>query len=186
MATDDLNLSSMPGRYAGALFELANDQGQLEQVETDLTGFQALLADSSDLKRLVDSPVFTSEDQVKAISALCEKAGISTLTANFLQVIAKNRRLSAIPQMISAFKALAANSRGEVTASVTTAQALSDEQEAELKEALSQSAGKSVQLDITVDPSILGGLIVKIGSRMVDSSLRTKLSAIRAGLKGAA
>lgn len=186
MATDDLNLSSMPGRYAGALFELAAEQGQTEQVETDLSAFQSLLEESADLKRLVASPVFTSEDQGKALGAVCEKAGIGTLTANFLQVIAKNRRLFAVPQMITAFKALAANARGEVTASVTTAQALTDEQVAELKEALSQSVGKNVQLDIWIDPTILGGLIVKIGSRMVDSSLRTKLSAIRAGLKGAA
>lgn len=186
MATDDINLSSMPGRYAGALFDLANGQGKAADVEKDLTAFQALLDESADLRRLVASPVFTAEDQDRALKALSDKAGLSELTSNFLRVIARNRRLFALPQMISAFKSLAAKSRGEVTAEVTTAQPLSEEQAAQLKETLTASVGKTVMLDARVDPSILGGLIVKVGSRMVDSSLRTKLTAIRMGLKGAA
>lgn len=186
MATDDLNLSSMPGRYAGALFELASDQGKTADVEGDLEKLQALLDESTDLRRLIASPVFTSEDQGKALGAIAERAGISELTKNFLQVIARNRRLFAAPQMIKAFKALAAHSRGEVTAEVITAQPLTEAQETELKDTLRASVGKSIMLDARVDPAILGGLIVKVGSRMVDSSLRTKLTAIRAGLKGAA
>lgn len=186
MATDDLNLSSMPGRYAGALFELANGQGKSADVENDLSTFQSLLEESEDLRRLVASPVFTAEDQDGALKALSEKAGLSELTTNFLRVIARNRRLFALPQMISAYKSLAAKSRGEVTAEVTTAQPLSDEQATQLKETLSASVGKAVMLDAKVDPAILGGLIVKVGSRMVDSSLRTKLTSIRMGLKGAA
>ncbi|KUO55033.1 MAG: ATP synthase F0F1 subunit delta [Alphaproteobacteria bacterium BRH_c36] len=176
----------MPGRYAGALFELANGQQKAADVEKDLSAFQALLDESEDLRRLVASPVFTAEDQDRALKTLSDKAGLSELTSNFLRVIARNRRLFALPQMISAYKSLAARSRDEVTAEVTTAQPLSDEQAAELKKTLTASVGKTVMLDTRVDPSILGGLIVKVGSRMVDSSLRTKLTAIRMGLKGAA
>jgi len=176
----------MPGRYAGALFELANDQSKAAEVEKDLSTFQALYDESADLRRLVASPVFTAEDQGRALQALSEKAGLGALASNFLRVIARNRRLFALPQMISAFKSLAARSRDEVTAVVTTAQPLTDEQAAQLKDTLKASVGKNVMLDARVDPAILGGLIVKVGSRMVDSSLRTKLTAIRMGLKGAA
>lgn len=186
MATDDLNLSSMPGRYAGALFELAEGQGKAAEVEKDLSSFQALYDESADLRRLVASPVFTAEDQDNALKTLGEKAGLGELASNFLRLTARNRRLFALPQMISAFKNLAARSRDEVTAEVTTAQPLSDEQAEELKKSLTASVGKNVMLDARVDPAILGGLIVKVGSRMVDSSLRTKLTAIRMGLKGAA
>ncbi len=186
MATDDLNLSSMPGRYAGALFELASEQGKVAEVEGDLVAFRSLLEESADLKRLVQSPVFSSDEQAAALKSIAEKGGLGELTSNFLQIIARNRRLSAIAPMVRDFVALAANARGEVTAEVTTAQALSDDQAVQLKQVLKNSVGKDVQLDVKVDPSILGGLIVKIGSRMVDTSLRTRLSAIRSGLKGAA
>lgn len=186
VATDELNLSSMPGRYAGALFELAGDQGKIADVEGDLANFQTLLNDSEELRRLVASPVFTSEDQGKALAAICDKAGISALTKNFLQVVAKNRRLFAVPQMIKDFKLLASHARGEVTAQVISAQALTEEQISQLKDALKASVGKTVMLETVVDPTILGGLIVKVGSQMVDSSLRTKLTAIRTGLKSAA
>lgn len=185
VATDQINTASMPGRYASALFELAKEQGAIAQVETDLTLFAALLDESEDLRRLVASPVFSAEDQGRALAAVLDKAGIGGLTANFLQLITKNRRLFAVRQMVKAFKALAAESRGEVTAEVTSAQALSAEQIAELKQTLKNSVGKDVQLDAKVDPSILGGLIVKIGSRMIDSSLRTRLNAMKLGLKAA-
>lgn len=186
MATSDLNLSSMPGRYAGALFELASGQSKAADVEKDLSAFQALYDESADLQRLVASPVFTAEDQDRALKALSDKAGIGEMASNFLRVVARNRRLFALPQMISAFKSLAAKARDEVTAEVTTAQPLTKEQAAQLKETLKASVGKNVMLDTKVDPAILGGLIVKVGSRMVDSSLRTKLTAIRMGLKGTA
>lgn len=176
----------MPGRYAGALFELASEEGKVAEVESDLASFQSLLDESTDLRRLVASPVFSADEQGRALTALSEKAGLTGLTTNFLCVVARNRRLFALPQMIKAFKALAASSRGEVTAEVTTAQPLTDEQSAQLKETLKASVGKDVMLDTRVDPAILGGLIVKMGSRMVDSSLRTKLTAIRLGLKGTA
>lgn len=174
----------MPGRYANALFELAKEEGKIAQVETDLTNIQSLLDMSSDLRRMVASPVFSAEDQQRAVAAVLDKAGIGGLTANFVKLIARNRRLFAAPAMIRAFKALAAEARGEVTAEVTSATALSEEQVTNLKSTLKASVGKDVQLDTRVDPSILGGLIVKIGSRMVDSSLRTKLQSMRIGLKG--
>lgn len=183
MATDQTNSASMPGRYASALFELAKEQGSVEQIEADLKAFESLLTESEDLRRLVASPVFAAEDQSRALSALLEKAGISGLTENFLQVITHNRRLFAVPQMIKIFAALAAESRGEVTAEVTTAQALTDELTAELKQTLKNAVGKDVKLDARVEPAILGGLIVKIGSKMVDSSLRTKLTAMKVSLK---
>jgi F-type H+-transporting ATPase subunit delta len=174
----------MPGRYASALFDLANEDGKVAEVEADLTNFSKLLDMSPDLRRMVASPVFSAEDQQRAVSAILEKAGISGLTANFFNLIARNRRLFAAPAMITAYKALAARHRGEVTAEVTSAVALNDEQISELKSTLKSTVGKDVQLDMRVDPAILGGLIVKVGSRMVDSSLRTKLNGLRIGLKG--
>lgn len=185
MATDQISTASISGRYASALFELAKEQGIVAQIEADLARFSALLDESEDLRRLVASPVFTAEEQGRAIEAVLDKAGIGGLTANFLQVITRNRRLFAVSQMIRDFKALAAESRGEVTAEVTTAQPLSEQQAAELAQTLKNSVGKDVKLDVRVDPSILGGLIVKIGSRMIDSSLRTRLNAVKIGLKAA-
>jgi len=185
VATDQTNTASMPGRYASALFELAKEQDATAQVEADLVKFESLLRESEDLRRLVASPVFAAEDQARAVAAILERAGITGLTANFFQVIARNRRLFAVPEMIAVFKALAAESRGEVVAEVTTAQPLSEQQVAQLTETLTTSVGKDVKLDARVDPAILGGLIIKIGSRMIDSSLRTKLTAIKVGLKAA-
>lgn len=185
VATDQTNTASMPGRYASALFELAKEQDATAQVEADLVKFESLLRESEDLHRLVASPVFAAEDQARAVAAILERAGITGLTANFFQVIARNRRLFAVPEMIAVFKALAAESRGEVVAEVTTAQPLSEQQVAQLTETLTTSVGKDVKLDARVDPAILGGLIIKIGSRMIDSSLRTKLTAIKVGLKAA-
>lgn len=185
VATDQTNTASMPGRYASALFELAKEQDATAQVEADLTAFESLLRESEDLRRLVASPVFAAEDQARAVAAILDKAEISGLTANFFQVIARNRRLFAVPEMITVFKALAADSRGEVVAEVTTAQPLSEQQVAQLTDTLTTSVGKDVKLDARVDPAILGGLIIKIGSRMIDSSLRTKLTAIKVGLKAA-
>lgn len=175
----------MAGRYAAALYELASDQGQVDQVETDLKNFQSMLDMSEDLRRMVSSPVISQDEQASAIAAVLEKAGISGLTSNFVKLVAKNRRLFAVPDMVSAFQAIAASARGEVTAEVTSATALSDEQVAALKATLKETVGKDVTLDTSVDPSLLGGLIVKVGSRMVDSSLRSKLSAMKVGLKSA-
>lgn len=179
-------MASMAGRYAAALFELAKDQRQLAEVERDVIAFQGLLDESADLRRLVRSPVISGEDQGKALAVVLEKAGISGLTANFIRLIARNRRLFAVGDMIKSFRALTARERGEVSAEVASAHALTPEQLQLLSDTLRTQVGKNVQIDTRVDPSLLGGLIVKIGSRMIDSSLRTKLDNLKVAMKGIA
>lgn len=176
-------VSGMAGRYATALFELAENAGAVDAVKADLDGLSALIAESPDLARLVKSPVFTAEEQLKAMAAVLGQAGISGLAANFVKLVAQNRRLFALPKMISEFSALVAAKRGETSAEVTVAAPLSDDHYAALKSALAAQTGKDVHLDVTVDPSILGGLVVKLGSRMVDASLKTKLNSIRHAMK---
>src|SRR5262245_33010896 len=175
----------MAGRYATALFELALDNKAVDAVKKDLDRFDALVAESADLNRLVRSPVFGADEQLKALSAVLDKAGISGLAAQFLKVIASNRRLFAVRDMVRGFKGLVARHQGEVTAQVTVAEPLSDARLGEVKDALKAVTGKDVQVDVTVDPAIIGGLVVKLGSRMVDSSLRTKLNAIKNAMKEA-
>ncbi len=176
-------VSGMAGRYATALFELAKNAGSIDAVKADLDRLSAMMAESEDLTRLVKSPVFTADEQLKAVTAILEKAEISGLAGNFVKLVAKNRRLFGLPAMIADYAALVAAHRGEVTAKVTVASSLSDDQLAALKNTLGQKTGKDVNLDVTVDPSILGGLIVKLGSRMVDASLKTKLNSIRHAMK---
>jgi F-type H+-transporting ATPase subunit delta len=176
-------ISGVAERYASSLFELALETGSIDSVSADLDRFQALLDESEDLRRLVASPVFSAEDQQKAASAVAEKAGISGVVLNFIKVVAGNRRLFALPGMIRAFREIAADHRGEVTAEVTSAHALTATQEKELKSALKGVTGKDVTIAVTIDPSILGGLIVKVGSRQIDTSLRTKLSTLKLALK---
>jgi F-type H+-transporting ATPase subunit delta len=175
--------SGVADRYASSLFELALEAGVVEAVGADLDKFQALLDESDDLKRLVASPVFSAEDQSKAVAAIVAEAGIVSLAGNFLKVVANNRRLFAVPGMIAAYRTIAAAHRGEVVAEVTSAHALDEAQETELKAALKSVTGKEVTIALTVDPSILGGLIVKVGSRQIDTSLRTKLSTLKLALK---
>ena len=179
------SVSGVSGRYATALFELARDERSIDSVKADLDKFEAMLADSADLKRLVRSPVFSSEAQAKALSAVLDKAGISGVSANFLKVLTANRRLFAVDQVIRAFGALVAKFKGEATAEVTVAEALSDKNLDALKTALKSVTGKDVSLNVNVDPSIIGGLVVKLGSRMIDSSLRTKLNSIKHAMKEA-
>ena len=176
-------MAGVAGRYASALLETANEQGQLAAIEADIDTVQGALADSDDLRRMVRSPVFSAEDQAKALDALLGRIGVNPLTLNFFKVLARNRRLFAAEDIIRAFKALAAEARGEVQAEVTSAVALNDSQLDALKEQLKNSVGKDVQLEATVDPSLLGGLIVKIGSRMIDSSLKTKLATLNTRMK---
>jgi len=183
VADTSQHISGVAERYASSLFELALEAGSVAETGRDLDRLQAMLDDSADLKRLVASPVFTAEDQTRALLAVCEKAGIQGLVANFLKVVAGNRRLFALPGMIAAFRIIAARHRGEVSAEVTSAHALSEAQVNELKQALKGVTGKDVAVNVTVDPSILGGLIVKVGSRQIDTSLRTKLSTLKLALK---
>ena len=176
----------MAGRYATALFELALENKAVDAVKKDLEAFDALVAGSADLNRLVRSPVFGADEQLKALSAILDKAGIKGLAANFLRVITANRRLFAARDMIRGYRALVARHKGEVSAQITVAEKLSDKNLAALKSALkSVTGGKDIDLDVKVDPTIIGGLIVKVGSRMVDSSLRTKLNAIKFAMKEA-
>ncbi|MCM2293391.1 F0F1 ATP synthase subunit delta [Allorhizobium sp. BGMRC 0089] len=181
---DHLQLTSaVAERYASSLFELALEEGAIDAVGSDLDRFQAMIDMSEDLQRLVKSPVFTAEDQVAAVASLCDKAGLGRLVTNFLKVVAGNRRLFAVSGMITAYRAALARHRGEIAAEVSSAHALSPAQETELKDALKSITGKSVALSLTVDPSLLGGMIVKIGSRQIDTSLRTKLSTLKLALK---
>jgi F-type H+-transporting ATPase subunit delta len=179
-------MASMAGRYAAALFELAKEERQLEPVERDVAAFQGMLDASADLRRLVRSPIISADDQEKALEAVLAKAGISGLTANFLKLIARNRRLFAAADMLKAFRALLARERGEVSADVTSAHPLTAEQTQLLSDTLRTSMGKNVRIDTRVDPGLLGGLIVKVGSRMIDSSLRTKLNNLKVAMKGIA
>lgn len=183
MATDDPMMASVAGRYASALFELAQDQSQLAAIEGDLTSIQGLLHESDDLQRLVRSPVFSADDQTRALAAVLERMGASVLTQNFVKLLVRNRRLFALGDMIKAFRALAARARGEVEADVTSATVLTEEQLQALKDTLKASLGQDVQVNPRVDPSLLGGLVVKIGSRMIDSSLRTKLASLKMRMK---
>ena len=185
MAKEDPSVSGVSGRYATALFELARDEKSVDAVRADLDRFDAMLTDSADLKRLVRSPVFSAEAQLKALSAVLDKAGISGIPANFLKVLTVNRRLFAVAEVIRAFRALVAKFKGEATADVTVAETLNDRNLDALKAALKSVTGKDVALNVKVDPSIIGGLVVKLGSRMVDSSLRTKLNSIKHAMKEA-
>jgi F-type H+-transporting ATPase subunit delta len=176
----------MAGRYARALFELALDGKAVDAVKADLEKFDAMISESADLRRLVRSPVFGAEEQGRAIAAVLDKAGIAGLAANFLKLITANRRLFAVRDMIRDFRKLVARWKGEVTAEVTVAEKLSDARLEELKATLKAITGeKAVDLNVKIDPSIIGGLTVKVGSRMVDSSLRTKLNAIKHAMKEA-
>lgn len=183
MADTSQLVSGVAERYASSLFDLALEAGSADSVGAELDRVQAMIDESSDLKRLIASPVFSAEEQTRAIAAVAGKAGIAGLVGNFLQVVASNRRLFAIPGMIKAYRAIAARHRGEINAEVTSAHALSAAQETELKAALKGVTGKDVAVSVTVDPSILGGLIVKVGSRQIDTSLRTKLSTLKLALK---
>jgi F-type H+-transporting ATPase subunit delta len=186
VAANDSIISGMAGRYANALFELALEEKALDTVKSDLEKFDALIAESADLNRLVRSPVYGADEQLKALSAILDKAGIGGLAANFLRVITTNRRLFAVRDMIRAFRMLVAKHRGEVSADVTVAEALNDSNLEALKGALkSVTGGKDIDLNVKIDPAIIGGLVVKLGSRMVDSSLRTKLNAIKFAMKEA-
>jgi F-type H+-transporting ATPase subunit delta len=185
VAADGTIVEGVAGRYASALFDLAKESSKVSEVESNLVKFQSLLDMSSDLTSMVRSPVIAAEDQAKALDAILTKTGIGGLAGNFFKMIAANRRLFAVQDIIKAFRAIAAKDRGEVTAEVTSAIALNDAQTAELKQALKATVGKDVTLNASVDPSLLGGLIVKVGSRMVDSSLRTKLQSLKTQLSGA-
>jgi F-type H+-transporting ATPase subunit delta len=186
VAGEDSTVSGVAGRYARALFELALDAKSVDAVKADIEKFAAMIADSADLNRLVRSPVFGAEERSRALAAVLAKAEIGGLASNFLMFVTANRRLFAVGDMIRDFRKLVARWKGEVTAEVTAAEQLSDAHLEAIKSTLKSITGeKSVDLHVKIDPAIIGGLTVKLGSRMVDSSLRTKLNAIKHAMKEA-
>ena len=166
------------------MLELADEQKQLDGVADDLRNLQQLITESADLQRLIRSPLYGRDQQSKAMTTILEKAGASDLTRRFVLVVAGNRRLFALPQMIKGYLVELARRRGEVTAKVTVAKPLSEPQENRLTDALRTAVGSKVQIDVDIDPGLLGGLVVKVGSRMVDSSIRTKLNRLQTAMKG--
>jgi F-type H+-transporting ATPase subunit delta len=185
VTVEDPSVTGMAGRYATALFELARDAKSVDAVKADLDRFEKLIADSSDLLRMVRSPIFSADEQSRALAAILQSAGISGLAAQFLSVLTANRRLFAVSDVIRAYRTLVARFKGEITADVTVAQQLSASNLEALKTALKSVTGKDVDLRVKIDPAIIGGLVVKLGSRMVDSSLRTKLNSIKHAMKEA-
>ena len=184
MSTEGSVVTGIAGRYATALFELARDSGVLDEVSTDVADLGNMIDQSNDLNRLLRSPVIASEDQGKGMAALMDKAGATELITNFVAVVAQNRRLFALRDMVSDFRTLLSAHKGELVAEVTSAKSLNDEQLAKIKDQLTTSMKTDVQVETTVDEKILGGIIVKIGSRMVDSSLRTKIQNLRFAMRG--
>jgi F-type H+-transporting ATPase subunit delta len=176
--------SGLAGRYAKALFELAQETKAVDAVSADLAALRKAVQSSPDLARLVKSPLFSRENQSKALKAVLEKMGAGDLSVKFVLTLAEKRRLYVLTGIIAAYENLVARSRGETQAEVTAARDLSDAEIAELKTVLKSRLGKEPRLHTRVDPSLLGGLVVKVGSRMIDSSLRTKLDGLRAAMKG--
>lgn len=177
--------AGMAGRYATALLELALEEKALDKVAADLEAFAKLLDENKELQRLVKSPLFTANEQMKALKAVLDKAKIKGIAANFLLTVAQNRRLFAIAAMIRMFRLMVAYHRGESQAEVTVAEPLADKYVEALAAALKAATKRDVRLDIRVDPAILGGIKVKLGSRMIDASLKTKLNAIKLAMKEA-
>jgi F-type H+-transporting ATPase subunit delta len=183
VASDTTGATGLAGRYATALYELAEEQGALDKVADDLRSLSAMIDGSADLKRMIRSPVISRGEQGKALNEILGRAQMSDLTKKFAGVLAANRRLFALPDVISGYLAILAGRRGEVTAQVTSAEPLNERQMAEIEAQLRRAVGGKVAVESHVDASLLGGLIVKLGSRMIDSSLRTKLQQMRLALR---
>ena len=176
--------ASLAGRYASALFDLARDQRQIDAVGRSLDALGQALLDSKDFAELVGSPLVSREEAGKAFAALAPQLGLDPITANFLGVLARNGRKGELRKVIRAFGRLAAEHRGEVTAEVVTARPLNDDQVAALKQQLRARAGREVTIDASVDPNILGGIVVRLGSQQIDASIRTKLNRLASAMKG--
>ncbi|OFX03079.1 MAG: ATP synthase F1 subunit delta [Alphaproteobacteria bacterium RIFCSPHIGHO2_12_FULL_63_12] len=188
MSSDAANSPILTGtarRYAEALFDLARDQGAVEKVEADLEALANAIAASADFRRFLTSPVYDSDDKAGAIAVIADKAGVSALTRSFLGVVAANRRLPALEGISAAFKARLAEHRGEVSAEAVAAAPLNDEQTKRLRGEIERVVGKAVNLTVKVDKDLLGGMVVKVGSTMIDSSLKTKLNRLKSVMKEA-
>ena len=184
MASEATGLGGIAERYATALYELAEADKQLDTVAADLSGIKTMIVESNDLRRLIRSPLIDRDQQSAAIAAVLAKAGVSDLTRRFVGVVTYNRRLFVLPQIVDGFLALLAARRGEITAEVTSANKLDARHIDALTESLRRVVGGKVTVDLKVDPNILGGLVVRVGSRMFDSSLRTKLQRMQLAMKG--
>lgn len=176
--------ASLSGRYATALFDIARDAKTIDAVEASLTTVRQALAEVPDFRALTTSPVTSRGATGRAVAGIAAELRLDPTTTSFLGVLAENRRLRELPAVIRAFRDLAARHRGETTAEVTSAHPLSDTQVADLKQALRQRVGRDVSVDLNVDPALLGGLVVKIGSQMIDSSIRTRLNSLSQAMKG--
>lgn len=184
MSSKTSDVLGLSGRYADALLELASDNGAVESVEADVKLLQGVIADSDDFQRFIGSPAFSRADHIKGLTAVLEKAGVGEITRNFILLVASNRRLFALPAILDVVLAKLAEQRGEVTANVTAARELTATQQTALAKALKEATGKDVNIQVAVDPKVLGGLVVQIGSRMVDSSLRSQLQRLQLAMKG--
>lgn len=176
--------ASLAGRYASALFDLASEAGTVTAVESDLDSLEAALGESAELRALIRNPEISREQIGKVMTGVGQKIGLSDLTKNFLGVLAENRRVAELPAMIRAFHMIAAAQRGEVTAEVASAHALTDEQIATLETKLRAREGRTVKLKTRVDPALLGGLVVTVGSKRIDGSIRTRLNSLAQAMKG--
>ncbi len=176
-------VSGVAGRYATALYEIAQEANSLEQVEADLRALSAALEHSAELRDLISLPVFSRSVQGGAMAALSREMGLGREVANTIALMASKRRLAELPAVIAAVQALAAEARGEVTAEVTAAKALTKAQQEKLAKALKASVGKDVAIDMSVDESLIGGLIVKMGSKMIDTSVASKLANLQNAMK---
>lgn len=184
VATEEPHFAGLAGRYATAVFELAQEQNAVEALETDFAALKTMIRESDDMARLVRSPVFDREDQERGMNAILHRMEAAPLTRRFVLLLAAKRRLFVLLDIIGVFEALVARMRGEVRATVTSARPLADAEVADLKATLKAKLGRDAMLDTHVDPTLLGGLVVKVGSRMIDSSLRTKLNGLRAAMRG--
>ncbi|MCZ4282452.1 F0F1 ATP synthase subunit delta [Kiloniella laminariae] len=177
-------MNGLAGRYALALLDIAEEKTALDAVAADLAGLKQIVSESEDLQNLLSSPLYTRDQQVKGLSAILDKSGVNDVTRNFVLTVAENRRLAVLTDMADAFLAELTRRRGEIRAQVTAAHELTKTQQKAIADALKSSVGGSVEVDVTVDESLIGGMIVKVGSRMVDSSLRTKLQRLELVMKG--
>jgi F-type H+-transporting ATPase subunit delta len=184
LASDNSHIAGLALRYANAIFELAAEERATETVERDFAGLKTLLQNSPELMRLVRSPLFSREDQAQGMEAVLAKAQASDLTRKLVLLLAQKRRLFALAEIIRAFENLLARHRGEVAAEIISARALSAEETAALRHVLKDRLGREPRLTAHVDPKLLGGLVLKLGSRMIDSSLRSKLDGLRIAMKG--
>ena len=184
MAAQASEQGVMATRYAAALFELADSKKALDAVAADLNALQKMIADSADLRSVMNSPILGRTEQTKAMVAIVKAAAFNELTQKFAGLIAQNRRLFAMSAIIKAFLKLLADRRGEMTAEVTAARPLTSDQQAAVAEAIRKAVGSKVSINVKVDPSLLGGLVVQVGSRMIDSSLKTKLQKLQLAMKG--